>query len=246
MGTAPADLKDAVGVFNGKPCKNLAADVRLVKQLLNAHGSRIGLKVPLDVQNPFCGETTRKAIEDFQRIVMGKKPPYGRVVPLAQGGTTYKALLAAPAGVGAAWSGDSSKWPQDKKLRSMNSHFRQKVEKVLTALKAKGFQPKIAYGWRSVAVQLELYKKGVSKVKFSFHNAQTKDGAPNAYAADIIDERWAWGAGADTNGFWKALGAEGKARGLVWGGDWTKPYDPAHVQYYPNSSLAQVKKDSGL
>ncbi|MBX9584880.1 MAG: hypothetical protein K2X87_31635 [Gemmataceae bacterium] len=103
MAAPTAGLTDAVGVHDGKPCPNRPADVRLVKERLNAHAGRFGLARPLDVTNPHCGDTTRKAIEDFQRPVRRKEPPYGRVLPLARGGTTLKALLAAPAGAAGEW-----------------------------------------------------------------------------------------------------------------------------------------------
>jgi hypothetical protein len=89
------DLKDAVGVHQDKPCKNYPADVQLVKKLLNACAKQIGLAKPLDVNNPYCGDSTRKAIEAFQRLVMRKGPPYGRILPLAMGGITLKALFKA-------------------------------------------------------------------------------------------------------------------------------------------------------
>jgi peptidoglycan L-alanyl-D-glutamate endopeptidase CwlK len=177
------------------------------------------------------------------------REPDGRVDP---GGRTLQELNLAAAkrtkapDESARWTGDSSRWSQEKKLKSMNSQFAAKVVCVIAALKKKGFSPTIFFGWRSVQVQLELVKKGNSTVKFSFHNAQMKDGTPNAYAADIIDSRWAWGSAAEKNGFWKALGQAAKAEGLYWGGDWVSFKDWAHIQYFPNSSLGQVKRESGL
>jgi len=111
------------------------------------------------------------------------------------------------------WSGDSARWPQDKKLESLDTSFRKKTRAVLKALEERGFQPKIFYGWRSVSVQQKLYEKGWTKVRFSFHNAQKPDGTPNSYAADIIDKRWGWKKEAEMNGFWAALGKEAKNKG---------------------------------
>jgi len=124
--------------------------------------------------------------------------------------------------------------------------MRPKVERVTDALKAQGFRPKIVYAWRSVAVQQELVAKGRSRVRFSFHNAQKRDGSPRAYAADIIDRRWAWSATAKANGFWEALGNAAKREGLFWGGDWRSFKDWAHVQFHPNRMLTEVKRESGL
>jgi len=165
-------------------------------------------------------------------------------------GTTLRKLTAAtPASLPAApedWTGDSSQWSQQKKLLSLEPAFRAKIEHVIAALKNRTFQSKIVFAWRSVAVQKKLFDQKKAKVLFSFHNAQRKDGTPNALAADIIDARWAWTEAARTNGFWSALGAAGKELGLVWGGDWTDFPDVAHLQGRKNSELAKVKKESGL
>jgi len=95
-------------------------------------------------------------------------------------------------------------------------------------------------------VQADLVARGHSKVRFSFHNAQKKNGTPNAYAVDIIDSRWAWSDAAEANGFWQALGKAGKAEGLYWGGDWRSFKDWAHLQFFPNTKLSEVRKESGL
>lgn len=147
----------------------------------------------------------------------------------------------------AEWSGDSSQWPHEKKLRSMDFRLRPKVTAVLDALRARGFRPKIVYAWRSVAVQEELFKRGVTQVHFSFHNAQKRgEGIPNAYAADIVDERWGWKPEAEQKGFWDALGQAAHDQGLVWGGDWTPHPDFAHVQSRPSNELHAAKEESGL
>jgi len=93
---------------------------------------------------------------------------------------------------------------------------------------------------------MQLYFKGNTKVKFSFHNAQHPDGTPNALAADIVDSRFGWAPEAEQTGFWKALGEEAKKQGLIWGGDWVTFRDWAHVQLVPNGELARVREESGL
>jgi peptidoglycan hydrolase-like protein with peptidoglycan-binding domain len=227
----------------GNGGKNDPEDTSLVQTLLKKAGV-----YPWKVDQQ-CGPRTVAAILAFQTPIM--KTPDGLVAP---GGFTWRKLSdpgthplnLTPPTTKPEWAGNSERWTQEKKLLSMNADFRPKVVKVLATLKEQGFQPKIFFGWRSVAVQLELYQNKKSKVKFSFHNAQTKDGTPNAYAADIIDKRWGWGPEAETRGFWTALGKIAKDEGLVWGGDWTDPWDPAHIQSRQNSELAAVKKESGL
>jgi peptidoglycan L-alanyl-D-glutamate endopeptidase CwlK len=227
----------------GKDGVNRKPDVETVQQLLKQRGVDPG-KV-----DGACGPRTIAAIVQFQKGFMHH--PDGLV---EVNGLTWRKLSAANpaepttsvAVTSGIWSGDSAQWSQEKKLQSLNISFRTKAEQVLQTLRGRGFRPKIFYGWRSVAVQQELVKKGRSKVHFSFHNAQQPDGTPNAYAADVIDERWGWSADAESNGFWGALGEEAKKLGLVWGGDWTSFKDVAHIQGRQNSELAAAKRESGL
>jgi len=226
----------------GKNGANLRSDVETVQTLLKAKGYDAG------IVDGRCGNGTIGAIVKFQGTFMAK--PDGLIEP---NGGSWRRL----SGTGAAsqtsnapaltnWSGDSSQWSHEKKMASMFPDMRPKVEAVLDALRKRGYQPKIVFAWRSVAVQMELYRKGNTTVKFSFHTAQKKDGTPNAYAVDVIDTRYAWGPGAESSGFWRALGEEGRKQGLYWGGDWKSFKDWAHLQYYPNSHLKVVKAESGL
>jgi D-alanyl-D-alanine carboxypeptidase/Putative peptidoglycan binding domain len=230
----------------GQGGRNTRQDVLLVQQLLTKAGFTL-------TADGICGPKTLAAILLYQRQFLAK--PDGRIDP---NGATWKRLIDGK-GVGATvpakpnvpcvspeWGGDSSKWPQDKKLASMETTLRSKVPVVLNTLRNQGFKPKIFFAWRSVAVQQKLLAEGRTTVSFSFHNAQLPDGTPYSYAADIIDERWGWDEAAEHNGFWKALGAAAKQVGLVWGGDWKSFPDVAHVQSAPNSDLAKVKKESGL
>ncbi|ETX04127.1 MAG: peptidoglycan-binding protein [Candidatus Entotheonella gemina] len=226
----------------GKGGQNNPLDVEIIQKLLNRN---IGLLSPLRLLkvDRRVGPQTINAIEVFQRRVVGMQRPDGRVDP---NGKTIRKLAAQAQPALEQWTGDSRKWSEEKKLQSLNAQFRPKVSTLLNALRLRGFQPKLFYGWRSVAVQQELYKKGRSKVRFSFHNAQAPSGVPNAYAADIIDKRYAWSESEETQKFWKALGEEAKKAGLYWGGDWVNFKDWAHVQFYPNSALQRVKQESGL
>lgn len=240
----------------GRRGKNREADTLQVQMALNAVFPARPLVVDGD-----CGQKTIATIERFQRRFMGR--PDGRIDP---GGRTLRRLNAslpwpgraqpAPSAASATaateqggqgdWSGDSSRWPQTKKLASLDRRMRDKTRRVLAALRDEGYKPKIVFGWRSVAVQRELVQKRRSKVLFSFHNAQQPDGTPNAYAVDIIDRRWAWSDEAEENGFWQALGRAAKKERLYWGGDWVSFKDWAHIQYWQNSELQQIKRESGL
>ena len=223
----------------GEKGQNFRQDVLLVQTLLKTKGYNLG---PVD---GVCGQKTVKAIREFQSTFL--KQADGLIEPNRE---TWR-KLSNTQGVSAnpyliQWNGDSSQWTQDKKIQSLTLDLRPKVKTVVEALKKRGFSPTVFYGWRSVAVQLQLYNQGNSKVKFSFHNAQKPNGTPNSYAADIIDSRYAWTKQAETSGFWKALGEEAKKQNLYWGGDWSSFRDWAHVQLVPNSQLSKIKQESGL
>ena len=240
----------------GKNAKNREADTLQIQLALNAVFPSKPLKVDGD-----CGTKTILAIERFQRRFMAR--PDGRIDPRGRTLRRLNASLpwpqtqtAAPSRPGQPaqptpqtqgdWSGDSSQWPQAKKMASLDQRMRRKTRRVIAALKEEGYKPKIVFGWRSVAVQRELVRKRRSKVLFSFHNAQQPDGTPNAYAVDIIDRRWAWSDEAEENGFWAALGRAAKAEQLYWGGDWVSFKDWAHIQFWRNNELGEIKRESGL
>ena len=80
-----------------------------------------------------------------------------------------------------------------EKLRQLNPKFQPKVKAVLLDLAGKGWQPIIADAWRSPAEQMLNYRRGYSKVTFSFHNCcDPLTGNADALAADIVDARWYW------------------------------------------------------
>jgi peptidoglycan L-alanyl-D-glutamate endopeptidase CwlK len=226
---------------------NEAEDVHRIQDYLNRNEA-----LPCLLADGLCGPKTIAAIRNFQSRFM--LAPDGRVDP---GGRTQKELggvaqirtdsAMKPQPVRSAyWDGDSSLWSHTKKLESMNPDFRERVKAILEELENRQFKPKIFFAWRSVEVQLELYRKRRSKVKFSFHNAQKSDGRPHACAVDIIDRRWAWGAAAQANGFWDALGDAVRGNRLYWGGDWVTFKDWAHVQFFPNSDLGRIRRESGI
>ena len=220
----------------GRGGDNRKGDTRKIQRLLNLIFPAHRLVV-----DGLCGVKTIRRIERFQRRFMRKTD--GRVDP---GGRTLKRMISAAPSASRDWSGDSSKWSQTKKLASLDSRLRSRVERLLDTLESDGFKPKIFFGWRSLAVQQELVNKGRSTVRFSFHNDQRKNANPRAYAVDIIDKRWACGKRAETNGFWDALGSAAREERLYWGGNWRRFKDVAHVQLYPNSTLAEVKRQSGV
>ncbi len=238
----------------GKLGANKPNDTRIIQTLLKQH------KIDCGVIDGLCGKKTITAITLFQKGFLSW--PDGRIdvggmswrklssIPqkIVKGGTPHIATAAphvvspAPSVIANVWTGNARKWSKQKKLASLNPSFRIHVKAVLDELKKQGYKPMLYCGWRSVADQLETFKRGDSKVLFGFHNAQLKNGTPNSYAVDIIK----YNSDPHTiSQFRKALGKIAKNRGLVWGGDWSF-YDPAHIQGKRNSELRAVKKESGL
>ena len=151
--------------------------------------------------------------------------------------------------------GTEQRWSDTDKLAAADPRVR--LPELLDRLRTRGLQPRVAFTWRALATQDDLLAKKRSSVSFSFHNA-VADGAPAALAADLFDARYGWGddthGSAKSNGaltFFRALGEEAAALGLVWGGAWKgRPsfwsrygigWDPAHVQAVPNADLARVR-----
>jgi len=163
----------------GHGAKNIRQDVILIQELLNHKIQLLAGEKKLVVDG-FIGKKTIALITRYQQVVLKMRKPDGRVDPK---GKSFRSLYEshtvaspahAPNAIQSIWLGDSARWPQEKKLRSLNTQFRSKIKVVLKKLKDQGYQPKIFYGWRSVTVQLDLYNRKRSKVKFSFHNATQK------------------------------------------------------------------------
>lgn len=104
-----------------------------------------------------------------------------------------------------------------ERLLLVDETIRRQVGNVLATLEFYGFRPLIAKEvWRDPAVQLAMYKRGVSKLKWGFH-CFTRGGRPASLAADIIDAQKAWNASRE---FWVILGYAAKAQHLGWGAYW--------------------------
>jgi hypothetical protein len=128
------------------------------------------------------------------------------------------AALASPAPV------KLSRYSEDD-LGLLLPSFRERVERLLAALRRRGFVPCFRDGYRSPEEARRNAVRGVG-VADSMHCY----GA----AADIICGERGW----DHDEFFVALGEEAKKAGLYWGGDWRKP-DRPHVQGVPATRRAQ-------
>lgn len=81
----------------GRGGRNIADDVRLVQRLLNVHADRIG--IPELDDDGDAGPKTKRAIDTFQRKIVGFRRPDGRVDP---GGKTLSALIGGTGAIAAA------------------------------------------------------------------------------------------------------------------------------------------------
>jgi len=138
-----------------------------------------------------------------------------------------------------------------ERLEKVDPSIRERVSMCLEYLESQGHRPVIDGDvWRSPETQLRKFRQGVSKAKWGFHCATTKDGKPGSLAADIVDADRLWTAGED---YWLDVGRAALKAGLGWGGFFglkdaekerlrkildgetdpakvTRGWDPAHVQ----------------
>jgi len=117
-------------------------------------------------------------------------------------------------------------------FNSLEDRFKPIVLEIMTRLEAKGWQPVVAEGRRTVAQQREKVRKGYSKTMNSYHLS--------GMAADIVDKRYLWNI-ALSHQYWKDQGAivedlKKSNPGLRWGGTWAYPY-----QRYINYLLGKTK-----
>lgn len=75
-----------------------------------------------------------------------------------------------------------------ERLSELHPWLRPKVAAVLRDLEGHGWRPRIHQAWRSTAEQAEAYRLGRSKLRWGFHQATGAAGAPEALAADIVQD----------------------------------------------------------
>lgn len=156
--------------------------------------------------------------------------------------------------------GVESTGPADSRdLNTLDSNFKEKIETLITALEARGFQTTVFTAFRSIETQLDKYNKKLSKVKYGYHNFVTSGGAAASQAVDLALKGVGWGGDANSDShkqataYFKALGEEANKLGLTWGGDWSQSekiwadegigWDPAHVELTvsPGQTIAQAQ-----
>lgn len=107
----------------------------------------------------------------------------------------------------------------NKAFDSLEEDFKPIVDSILTQLEAKGYQPIVAEGRRTVEQQKEKVRLGYSQTMHSIHLT--------GLAADIVDTRYMWDIPLHHQ-FWYDYGnivknLNPKRFKLRWGGVWDHP-----------------------
>lgn len=82
----------------------------------------------------------------------------------------------------------------DTMVMQCNQFFGARVTAIIDDLEhytddlVKGFRPRIAQAWRTPKQQAQAVAGGNSEVEWSFHEAMTPTGKPDALAVDLIDD----------------------------------------------------------
>jgi hypothetical protein len=66
--------------------------------------------------------------------------------------------------------------------------FAARVKRVIAEMEGLGFRPRIQDAHRTIAAQLDAFRRGTTTVKFGFHNVTGAGERPEALAVDLIDD----------------------------------------------------------
>ncbi|MEY3014686.1 MAG: hypothetical protein RIT45_3421 [Pseudomonadota bacterium] len=197
-----------------------------LQRLLNEHGAQPPLKVDGDF-----GPATERAVRAYQqkRGITVDGIAGDQTFGALRGGGPRKPRPQAQKQAGNRTTASPGNSPTEvsvpmRNLDGLEANFRAKVVTILKELAGKGWKPVVAEGLRTRAQQAEKVRLGYSKTMNSAHLL--------GLGADIVDRRYAWGGPAANTEFqfWKDLGLAARAQGLIWGGDWKKFKDVAHVE----------------
>ena len=120
--------------------------------------------------------------------------------------------------------------------------FRQRVFVLLARLTERGYPVQIIDTLRTPAEHAVNLRNGTSRAKVSKH-LSGEDGYSRAidlcpyevYTTAPGGDKLLWMEGKSraeilATPAWRAIGEEARELGLRWGGDWTDPFDPGHVE----------------
>jgi hypothetical protein len=117
----------------------------------------------------------------------------------------------------------------DRDLSHLTPATREKVNRLLDAIRNAGLSVMVTDGYRSFAEQDDLYAQGRTRPGAKVTNARGGQSFHNVRrAVDLCfldgQKRPSW------SGPWNRLGSLGRAAGLKWGGDWTSIVDKPHFE----------------
>jgi hypothetical protein len=83
---------------------------------------------------------------------------------------------------------EARKARNSQKLAELFPTYAARIAAIIASLEADGYRPRIQDAWRSPESQLEAFNKGVSKLKFGYHNVTGPDGRTESLAVDLLDD----------------------------------------------------------
>lgn len=137
----------------------------------------------------------------------------------------------------------------DRALDSLSSDFKPLVISVLARLVERQIPVLIVQTLRTMEEHLANLKKGTSHTSLSKHLPRImrgyQSGTADDHKCDAIDlcpyelyqiagpDKLAWNVHANSQTLiaWQAIGELGESHGMRWGGRWTLPHDPGHLEY---------------
>jgi hypothetical protein len=106
------------------------------------------------------------------------------------------------------------------KLNSLDPNFKPKADTVVNNMRQRGWRMRVIWGRRTMAENDALVKKGQASP-----NSKHLTGE----AVDIINRDIGY-SNNPNEAYYKDLGSVVRGEGLIWGGDWTSPWDPNHFE----------------
>lgn len=110
-----------------------------------------------------------------------------------------------------------------RRLSEIHHPVRPKFRAVLRDLEGHGLRPRIQCAYRTIAEQKAAFQSGHSRVRWGLHCAVDAHGAPDALAADVLDDDAPTKPGVH---FLAMLMRAARAHGLSAPLSW----DPCHIQ----------------
>ena len=200
------------------------------------------------------GSDTETAVRDFQQRS-------GTTVETGMEGKVGRALLAAMEAAAGVQEEGHFDYDQRHKLKDVHPALRDKIIQLGERLAARQMSFLITDGMRTFEEQDKLFHQG-RKLKngtwvpidpvhetdivthaaggFSNHNYGLAIDSYPVISGKVftdIPKHATLQFRKRFNAIQSAIGEEGEALGLFWGGRWTKPFDPPHLQLFPQSEM---------